>query len=84
MSENAAGESTALTNEILGYMERHPRAADRAEGIAQWWLPSWRAAVSPAELRSCLDELALEGLIMRHVLVDGSVIYGAPDHDGSD
>jgi Fe2+ or Zn2+ uptake regulation protein len=84
MTGSSDGVSTALAAEILGYMEQHPRAADRAEGIAQWWLPARRESVSLSEVRACLDELAVRGLIRRQILVDGSVIYKAVYRDGRD
>jgi hypothetical protein len=64
----------ALRDEILSYLEVHPKARDTAEGF-KWSLPDCR--YSTEELRIALDELATSGEIATRSLPDGSTVYAA-------
>ena len=68
--------SADLTEEILAYLNAHPRAADSLEGIVSWWLPRQRFELTRHRIQETLDKLVERGLIERIYLPDGSVLYG--------
>ncbi len=48
---------------ILAYLERHPRAADTAMGIAEWWVRKQSASISDAEVELALEQLVSSGFM---------------------
>jgi hypothetical protein len=46
---------------ILAYFDRHPRAMDTAEGIAEWWL----LPIAIQIVQRALERLESRGLVQR-------------------
>jgi hypothetical protein len=59
------------------YLTTHPDAADSAEGVARWWLPSMNIVASVPEVEAALEQLLTRGLVRKRMLADGRVIYRA-------
>lgn len=68
-----------LRDEILSYLRRHPQAADTVTGIASWWLPQQRGEATLTGVQQALDELATQGLVMKTILADGTILYASPE-----
>jgi len=60
---------------ILQYLQNHPDAGDTVEGIAQWWLAQQDAGEDEVLVEQALNHLVKQGLVARHVLVDGTILY---------
>lgn len=69
-----AHPSDAIATAILLYLERHPAAADTAEGITKWWLPEGSHA-DLAEVERSLHKLLAQGCISRQTNADQHVMY---------
>jgi hypothetical protein len=67
-------ETTA--DEIVRYLEAHPRATDTAEGVVQWWLAGHEFALPLEHVRAALERLVATGAVARRTLPDGTVMYG--------
>lgn len=66
--------TSALPEEILRYLEHHPRAADTAAGVARFWLAG---QPDVAQVEAALSSLEAAGKIRRwRVVPDGGWIYG--------
>jgi hypothetical protein len=66
-----------VVDAIHRYLRSHPDAADSAEGVARWWLPSMNVAASVPEVEAALEHLLTLGLVRKRTLADGRVIYRA-------
>jgi hypothetical protein len=71
----------AVMNAIEEHLSAYPQAADSAEGVARWWLPSHGLTATPAEV-----EHVLAGMVRRHSLrcvrlADGTVLYARQRND---
>jgi hypothetical protein len=56
----------------------HPQGADTLDGVVSWWLPADLAQIAlPNEVESAMQELIARGLIDRHWLPSGQVLYAA-------
>ena len=66
-----------LRDEILSYLRRHPQAADTVTGIASWWLPQQRGEAALTGVQQALDELATQGLVVKTMLADGTILYAS-------
>ena len=49
--------------EIVGYLCRHPAAADSLDGIVDWWLPQQRYETARAAIQEALDDLLQRGVV---------------------
>lgn len=52
-----------LAGLVLGYLQRHPHAADTLPGIAEWWVPRQQIHVDTVNLQRALDRLTREGVL---------------------
>ena len=68
-----------LREEILDYLRTHPQAADTVTGIVSWWLPRQRGEATLASVQQALDELATQGLVMKTMLADETILYASPE-----
>ena len=67
-------ERTLVIAQIIErYVSEHPRAADTATGISQWWVEESHG--SPADVQQALNYLVEIGRLARIVLADGTMIY---------
>jgi Fe2+ or Zn2+ uptake regulation protein len=62
-------------DEILHYLQTHPDAGDTAEGIAEWWLTECDAGESKVLVEQALHLLVKQGLLERHIIAEGTVLY---------
>lgn len=53
----------ALADEIAGYLDSHPDAADSAEGILTWWLARQRYAQTKRNVEQALEYLTEQGRV---------------------
>ena len=62
---------------IEAYLERHPDAADSAEGISRWWLA--RDGLDPCVevVQAALSRLLERGVVTARTLPNGERIYSA-------
>lgn len=71
-------ELTAILEEqILRYLQAHPRAADSREGIERFWLQGAGASMDPDAVQQALDGLVERGLLRRNEVAGGKLVYGA-------
>jgi hypothetical protein len=82
LSDPADARITRVADAIRAYLSRHPDAADSEEGIAAWWMPAMDVDTCTAEVAAALERLYAQGLIERHSLPDGRVIYRGPLRNG--
>jgi hypothetical protein len=63
-----------IARELEHYISLHPTAADTVGGIARWWLTLLE---QPAldRVEAAVDVLVSRGLLNRHRLPDGNLIY---------
>ena len=73
------GQAGGLAAEVLAYLSSHPNAADTLEGITNWWLPRQRYERGRRRIQDTLDQLVARGLVVRHCLPDGTIIYARRD-----
>ncbi|MBZ5523728.1 MAG: hypothetical protein LAP21_15960 [Acidobacteriia bacterium] len=69
---------TRAIHEIVQYMTRHPGARDTLEGIRDWWLPPG-SSYTPAELCEALAALTGWGWLVKHTLMEQTVVYGVTE-----
>lgn len=60
---------------ILRYLESHPHAADTVDGIVNWWLPLQRYQDTFEMVEKILEELVMDGQVVKTSLPDNKVIY---------
>ena len=65
-----------IASDILAYFDEHPQAQDTLEGIVQWWLMEQRIKQVISEVKSALEELVREGLVLERKGADGQARYG--------
>lgn len=63
-----------LEKALETYLLEHPAAADTLDGIARWWLPQ-QEPEHPEDLSRALENLAIRGVLHRHILPGGSILY---------
>ena len=66
----------AIASDILAYLVEHPQAQDTLEGILMWWLMEQRIKQLTSEVKSALEELVAEGLVLEHQSAVGQIRYG--------
>ena len=69
-----ADSTRALEAEVLAYLEKHPRAADTADGIRRFWL-SDSGAYALEQVECVLERLVRKGAMGRRLLPDGRILY---------
>ena len=60
---------------IERYVTEHPRAADTAKGICEWWVAPLGPDASMTDVQLALDYLAERNRLSRIVLADGTIIF---------
>jgi hypothetical protein len=60
---------------VENYVREHPRAADTAEGIRNWWVAPACYGASREEVQAALDHLVEFGRMARVVIAGGAAIY---------
>jgi hypothetical protein len=73
-----------LRGHILDYLRTRQRAAETAEGVNSVWLMRPTTPRLIAEVERVLDEMANEGLLVKHVLPGSVGLYCLPDSDDGD
>ena len=70
----------AIADEIVRYLERHPKAADSAEGIRLWWITRQRLEESLATTQCALDYLERRGVVAKRKLGKQTIYHMVRDH----
>ena len=65
----------AIASDILAYLVERQQAQDTLEGIVQWWLMEQRIKQAISDVKSALDELVREGLVLELEGADGQARY---------
>lgn len=60
---------------VIGYLRRHPGAADTLGGIVDWWLPQQRYEIERSRIEAVLCGLVERGLLLRSRLPGGTDLY---------
>ncbi|MDN7179617.1 hypothetical protein M0D69_16805 [Caballeronia sp. SEWSISQ10-4 2] len=68
-----------LCSAVVGYLKRHPQAADTVRGIGNWWLPVARCHADARALQRALDRLVGQGRVTRYALLDGTILYASSE-----
>lgn len=55
----------SIADEIEHYLQRHPGAADSADGIRAWWLSPELSAAELAAVLQALEQLEARGVVVR-------------------
>ena len=66
-----------VAEQILGYLGRHPAAADTLEGVARWWLTLQQLNESVVDVQLALELLKNRGLVVVRRNPDGRTLYMA-------
>jgi hypothetical protein len=76
-SENERQRVLQTSNEILSYLEEHPRAADSITGVLAFWVHAGAHHGSLAIVEQSLDRLTAMGRVIQEALPDGQILYRA-------
>jgi hypothetical protein len=74
MSKTPGAEGT-ISRDILEFCARHLDRQDTVEGIAEWWLMEHRVDRTIAEVRSVLEWLVEQEMMLRTSGPDGRAYY---------
>lgn len=66
-----------IAQRIEGYLEQRPDAADTAEGIGTWWLPSPLGSDALPTVIAALRQLEARGVVARMERGGGVTIYSS-------
>lgn len=64
-----------LAEQILGYLQAHPNAADTKYGIARWWLMEQRYTECLDKTEAALNELEMRNLVTKIPIAGGEFVY---------
>ena len=64
-----------IAQAILNYLLEHPDAQDTLAGIAEWWLPDEKTKTGLAVVKSVLDQLVAQGLVIERQVKDLQTHY---------
>jgi hypothetical protein len=64
-----------MSNTVLQYLLRHPKAQDTLEGIVAWWLLEERIHQRTAEIRRVLEDLVDKNFLIETRLFDSDILY---------
>jgi hypothetical protein len=78
LAPHSAAQRGAVLAAIERYLAAHPDAADNAEGIAQWWLPTCGVNALVPQVEAALEQGLKEGRLRRLQVPGGGVIWGTP------
>ncbi len=73
--ENAMPVPGEVEQAVIGYLQRHPQAADTLDGIVTWWLPLQRYELGRTKILRVLGEMVDAGVLRRDRLPDGADIF---------
>ncbi|HWK53141.1 MAG TPA: hypothetical protein VNR18_02130 [Hyphomicrobiales bacterium] len=71
------GDALKVADEISGYLAQRDGAADTFQGLVSWWLFRQRLVDAEHKVRLAVEYLCERGVIRKHALADGSVLYMA-------
>lgn len=77
MSSGEDDPVATIKRGLMGYLAKHPAAADTPQGIQQWWLGPELAGEQEYRVVAALEDLSSAGLLKKTTLPDGTVIYAA-------
>ena len=65
----------SLLKDLLHYWIRHPEAFGTEEAIVEWWLLEQHIHRTVVELKSVLETLVANGLVVQRKEADGRTFY---------
>jgi hypothetical protein len=68
-------QKSPIVSEILRYLANHPQAQDTVEGIVEWWLLEQRLTRATAQVKTALEQLVTQGLVIASEETAGRVYY---------
>ena len=71
----AEQETWEVALKILRYLQEHPRAADTANGILEWWLLKQSISEEQSIVEQALKMLVEKNLILSTTAIDGRKHY---------
>lgn len=77
MSDFDESDIQKIAEQIAGYLNNHPNAADTIEGIAQWWLPGKRMEVSITIIQRALNQLVSSSVVEFSTNISGHKVYSS-------
>jgi hypothetical protein len=77
MSEVNDVEVIRVADQIEGYLESRPHAADTLEGITQWWLLGQGVDVSSLVVLEALNYLSLKSVVKCNANLNGNKVYSS-------
>lgn len=63
--EPSDAQEAEITEFVMNYFARNPRAMDTAAGVLEWWMPEGRIRVDVKTMKRALDRLTDHGLLDR-------------------
>jgi hypothetical protein len=75
MMNAPTSQKESLSQKILIYLEKHPRAGDTLEGIATWWLEQQRIEEVVEDVAGALEFLIKKGTVRTIKSQSGVTIY---------
>jgi hypothetical protein len=66
-----------IAERIERYLTQRPEAADTAEGISTWWLPSPLGADALPAVLAALVQLEARGVVVRVELEGGATVFSS-------
>lgn len=66
-----------IAESIERYLVQRPEAADTAEGISTWWLPSPLGSDALPKVVAALRQLEARGIVFSMTRASGVTIYGS-------
>jgi hypothetical protein len=68
-------EKDLLSQRIISYLKKHPKAGDTLEGIVTWWLEQERIDRVVDDVADVLRSLEKKGTVQVHRTQTGTTIY---------
>jgi hypothetical protein len=75
VARDNAARRARLCEAILRHMQKHPLAADTAEGILACWIPKTTFEDAPDHIGAVLDHMVARQWLRARQLPDGRVLY---------
>lgn len=68
----------SIADEIERYLQRHPNAADSADGIRAWWLSAELSGAELSAVVQALEWLETRGVVVRSEREGLATVFSSP------
>jgi hypothetical protein len=75
VARNDAAQRARIRDAILHYVQKHPLAADTAEGVLACWLPGTGFGEAQDHIAAVLEEMVAGRQLQARHLPDGKILY---------